>query len=479
MPFFELVKFRIKQAIVGEKPRGLLRFLAPDFLVGFFLGISSEAMPARYLPFRVALVTVAVALFTSLAETRKFFFSGGDIEQFYFVQPTASARLSSVSGLIVLNVATAAAIFIPAAIASPFALIYPVRMLGWLLLSVFAAVSLNFALLILLALLPRVAANRGLTLLQVLMALFLLAAFQLSVRIEVAIHFAWLMPTSVALFILTSVLFAVFPFSDSLVVKFSEDGSSSLADFFAVAERLKRPFFIRSAEEEAGFMFFLANLFRSSSFRLSTIGVAATPVMVALYWSMQRVRFMRFNLLPGLLDANLAAPLASIAVSGVLVFYFLSQGVLSSKEHDARWLFESRRELDAGRFVLGVRKGLLASVHLPVTLLVFLVSLFSNTLVVSAIAAVTYYSLVHVSASWFSIMQRRFPFSVPFTRLGVTETVNLIFMIAYSLLVAVVLFAAYGNVGKLLMVNLLAFILVGILESFSVGIVNKRVKLGV
>lgn len=437
MSVIALIKFRINQAIAGERPRGLLKFLAPDFLVGFFLGISSDGIPARYFPFRVALVTVGVALFMSLAETRKFFFSGGDMEQFYFVQPTASARLSSVSGLIFLNLAISAAIFVPAVVLSPVAVTHPIQMLAWLLLSACTAISLNFLLLILLALLPREAANRALTLLQVLMALVLLAAFQLSARFKLSVHYAWLMPSSAGLFLLTSVLFAAFPFSESLVSKFSENGSASLADLFGVVERLKRPLLIRSGGEEAGFMFFLANLFRSSSFRLSTIGVAATPVMVAVYWSMQRVRFMRFDLFPDLLSADFVAPIASITVSGILVFYFLSQNVLSSRDHDARWLFESRKDLDAGRFVLGVRKGLLISVHVPVTILVFLVSMFGNTLPVSLITAATYYSLVHVAASWFSITQKRFPFSVPFTRIGLTETASLIFMLAYSFLVTV------------------------------------------
>lgn len=479
MSIITLVKFRIRQTIAGERAKGLLKFLAPDILVGLFLGISSEGIPVQYFPFRIMLVTVGICLFTSLAETRRFFFSAGDMEQFYFVQPTASSRLASVSGMIFLNLAIATSVFIPVIVVSPVGMAQPLEMIGWLLLSTCLSVSLYFVLLFLLSLLPDKGANRTLTVLQVLMALFLLAAFQLSARMELSVHTMWLIPFSVALLAITTFLFLAFPFSEKLVMKLGWNSSVSVTDLFAASERVKKLLMIHSADEEAGFMFFLANLFRNSSFRLSTIGVAGTPVMVAVYWSMQRIRLMRFNLFSGFFSPDFVAPIGSLVVSGIVVYYFLSQNILSSRDHDAVWMFKARKDFNKGRFVLGVRKGLLIIVHVPVTLVILLVSLFANPPLAAFAAAATYYFLVHVAISWFSAMQRRFPFSVPFAPLGVAETLNLLFMLAYSFLAIVALFAAYGNAGSLLTMNLFAFILIGILEYFSVGIVNRRVKLSV
>lgn len=478
MSIIELAKFRVKQTIAGERSRGLLKFLAPDILVGLFLGLSSDGMSPQYLPFRAALVTVGISLFTSLAETRRFFFSAGDVENFYFVQPTASSRLASVSGMIFINLAIAAAVFVPVTLVSSVGMARPVEMIVGLLLSACISVSLYFILIFILSSLPPKGMNRMLTVLQVLMALMLLAAFQLSPRMEVFVNSAWLIPLCIGMLALTAFLFSVLPFSENLVSKLGHKDTASAADLYAAAERIKKFLFIRSSDEEAGLMFFLANLFRNSSFRLSTIGVAGTPIMVAVYWSMQRIRFMRFSPFYGYYNPDFVAPIASLVVSGIVVCYFLSQNVLSSRDHDAVWMFESQKGFDTGRFVLGVRKGLLITVHVPVTLLILLVSLFANPPLVAVATAATYYFMVHVAVSWFSVMQKRFPFSVSFAPLGVTETVNLLFMFAYSFLVIVVLFGAFGKPGKLLMVNLFAFILVGVLEYSSVGIVNRRVKLG-
>lgn len=478
MSFISVAKFRIKQAIAGEKPRGLVKFLAPDLIVGFFVGVSSDETRPEYFPLRLSLVALGVALFTCLAETRRLFFSGGDLERFYFVQPTVSSRLGTASGVIFLNAAVNAAIFIPAIVASPLGREQPLQMVVWLLLTILASVSAYLVLLFFVAFLPHKAADRTLTVLQAVMALVLLAAFQLSARLDFALDPVRILPVSAGLFLVTSAVFSVFPFSENLISKLSENVSSAFADVFTIAERVKKLLLIRSDEEEAGFMFFIANLFRSSGLRLSTIGVAATPVMVAIFWSMQGARFTRFNSYLGFRDPNFIAPIASLTVSGVLIFYFLCQNIVSSRDHDAIWLFKSHRDFNTGQFVMGVRKGMLVTVHLPVTALIFLVSLFTNTFAGSLMTAITYYFLVHVAASWFSVMQKRFPFSVPFAQLAVTETANLVFMLAYSMVVSVALFLSYGSLGQFLLLNLFAFILVSIIEYSSVGIVNKRVKLG-
>ena len=78
MSVFSIIRFRIKQTISGEKSRGILKFLAPDILIGLFLGVSPDGSRAEYFCLRAAVVATGVALFTSLAETRRFFFSGGD-----------------------------------------------------------------------------------------------------------------------------------------------------------------------------------------------------------------------------------------------------------------------------------------------------------------------------------------------------------------------------------------------------------------
>ncbi len=479
MSVFSIIRFRIKQTISGEKSRGILKFLAPDFLIGLFLALSPDATLAGNFQLRMAIVAAGVGLFTALAETRRFFFSGGDIERFYFVRPTASSRIASVSAIIALNFLTVAAVFIPALLLYPGGAGFIARGIPWLLVSICSSASVYLLLMFAVASVPAGIANRALTSLQVIMALVLLATLQLSARVGMSLDAVPILSTVVLIFLALSVLFAVFPFSEMLVDKLGRESTGSIADLVGITERLKKPLLIHNEEETAGFMFFLSNLLRNSQFRLSTIAVAGTPVMVAIYWSMQRLPFMRFGPIYRNVSPDFIAPLTSIVVSGIVVQYFLSQNVLSSRDHEAGWLFRISGEFDTGKFVLGVRKGLLICVHVPVTILVFLASLFTNPPVVAVTVAATYYFVVHVAASWFSIAQRRFPFSVPFTPLGVPETVNLVYMLAYSLLATMALIFAYGSAGKLLMVNILAFILTGVLEFSSVVIVNNRVKPGV
>ncbi len=474
-----LVRLKLKQIIGGEGARGLIKFLAPDLLIGIFLAISSSGMDPESFPVRVAIVSACVLLFTSFAETRKFFFSGGDLENFYFLQPTALSRLASASGLLFLNLAVAGAIFLPLFIILPVVRSYPGEMMIWYVSSVFLSLSVYFILLFPVALLPVAAANRALTLLQVAMALCLLATFQFTANLVASLDALVFLQIATTLFAATFFLFAVFPISESMVLKLNGNIAGSATDLLAVVERLRKPALARSVEEQAGFMFFLANLFRNSSFRLSTVGVAGTPVMVAVYWSMKDVPFLGFSNFPGFVTANQVAPIASLAVSGVIVYYFLAQNMLSSRDHEAKWQFEICGEFDRGKFVLGARKAFLLFVHIPVTALVFAILMFSNGLAASLVTAVTFYSVGHVAISSYSVMQKRFPFSVPYTRIGATETITLLFMLGYSVAVTILLFVDYGSLGSLLKVSLFAFILVGIIEYYSVGIVNKRVKIGV
>ena len=119
MSVFSIIRFRIKQTISGERSRGILKFLAPDIFIGLFLVISPDSTRVEYFSVRVAIVATGVALFTALAETRRFFFSGGDIERFYFVRPTVSSRIASISGMLVLIFLIVAAVFVPALLLSP------------------------------------------------------------------------------------------------------------------------------------------------------------------------------------------------------------------------------------------------------------------------------------------------------------------------------------------------------------------------
>ena len=479
MSVFSIIRFRIKQTISGERSRGILKFLAPDIFIGLFLVISPDSTRVEYFSVRVAIVATGVALFTALAETRRFFFSGGDIERFYFVRPTVSSRIASISGMFVLIFLIVAAVFVPTLLLSPGGFRFIASGIPMMVASVCASTSIYFLLIFILALVPAGAANRALTFLQIFMALALLATFQLSARVDFLADPMVLILAALLLFFSLAILFVLLPFSERLVEKLGYESEGSIADLVGIVERIKKPLLIQSDEEKAGLMFFLSNLFRSSQFRLSTIGVAGTPVMVAVYWSMQRLPLMSFDPFRHYFAPNYIAPVASLVVSGIVVQYFLSQNVLSSRDHEAGWVFKVRRKFDSGKFVLGVRKGLLLFVHVPVTILVFVASLFTNPPAIAFAVAATYYFMVHVAASWFSVAQRRLPFSVPFTPLGAPETVNLVFMFVYSFLVTMALIFAYGSTGKLLMVNLLAFILIGVLEFSSVAIVNKRVNAGV
>jgi hypothetical protein len=207
--------------------------------------------------------------------------------------------------------------------------------------------------------------------------------------------------------------------------------------------------------------------------------MAATPVMVAIYWTLRGFHFIILNVSGILPRAEFAAPIGSLVASGVMVHYFLSKSLLGSKDHDAAWLFDANPRFSSGKFVKGVRKGFLVIVHVPMTMAVFIVIIHQASFLGSMLTALTFYLLTHVAVSFFSIMQKNLPFTMPFTQTESTGMTDLIFMIAYSFLIIFVLFMSYCKIENLLMLNLFAFILVGILEFSSVEIIDKRLKVGV
>lgn len=474
-----LLRLKLKQTIWGDGLRGILKFLAPDFLVGLFLALSAGGFDEIHFPDRVALVATGVALFTLIAETRKLFFSGGDVEDFYFVRPTLSYRISSALVILVIGALVLLSIFLPVIFfsASGQALMGKIGLA--FLTSLCISISVFFFVLFVVSWFSPKVSNPLLTFLQLAMALLLLAVFQLSSGVDLPFGSGSPFVVSAAVLFIAFFLFGAFPFAERLSSRLNVKDSSSRHDMASLVSGIRRLLMFRSSEEEAGFMFYATTLLRNPSFRLSTVGVAATPVMVALYWSMQGARFMYFHMYPGLVSSDFVAPLISLVVSAVLVHYFLSQNVLSSVDHEAAWLVRTAGDFNVGRFVLGIRKALLVTVQIPMTALVFFVLAFENPISVTVASVVTFYLLSHVAVSWFSVMQKDLPFSLPFTRIGAIEAVNLVFMVLYSMLVSVILYFSYGQPEKLLMVNILAFILIGLLEFFSTRIVNKRVKLSV
>ncbi len=474
-----LLNLRLKQTIRGEGFRGLLKFLAPDFLVGFFLALTAEGFQDGSFPGRVAIVSFGVALFTLVAETRRLFFNGGDVEGFYFVQPGYIFRMSSAMAIVLLGIMVSMSIFLPVIVFSGIGIVVFQKLAIAFAASSCASVSTYLIILFLMSALSDKFANVALTVTQLIMALVLLALFQLSAGFRMGFGSAGSALSQGLILAVLLFLYGLYPFAERLSSRFSWNYAASRFDLVRIAGKVKDFLLIRSGEEEAGFMLFVSNLMRSSSFRLSAIGIAAMPVMVAVYWSMQGVHFMMFDVVEGFFSSNLVAPFVSLVVSAVLVHYFLSQNVLSSVDYEASWLVRTSGEFDCGRFVLGVRKAMLVTIHVPMTLVVFFVLIFGNSLLVAALCAVTFYLLSHVAASWFSVMQRKLPFSLPYTRIGAIETVNLSFMLIYSMLVSVALFVSFGRPEKLLAVNLTAFILVGVLEQFSIKMVNRRVRPGV
>lgn len=109
-------------------------------------------------------------------------------------------------------------------------------------------------------------------------------------------------------------------------------------------------------------------------------------------------------------------------------------------------------------------------------IVIFFIILSTESFVPAMLSALTFYFLTHVAASWFFIIQKRLPFSLPFTQIGSTELFSMVSMFVYSFLVIIILYFSYGNLENLLIVNAFGFILVSLLEVFFVKIVNNRVK---
>lgn len=490
---YSILKLRIKQVVGPFAGGSILKFLAPDFLVGLFIALSNgnnaETNSATLLDLnysvRLWAVSVGISLFTSIVETRKLFFVGGEVEDFYFIQPTKISRFASLLATMLLDLAVIFSVVVPSLLfVSPdpasLARIMAVSVSAFLISSTLYLIIVSF-----ISLLPKRIANSSLTFVQILAALILLSVFQLPLfsenlfdlgdRSQISEIFFLI---SCVLFLFSIIMFLFFPIQENLISNFKERESSSVANLLSVIEKCRKFLFVRSNEEEAGLLFFCSNLLRNQSFRLSTIGTAATPIMVAVYWSLRGFHFVGFGLPGGFMVAELVAPLASLVVTGILAHYFLAQTLLSSKDYDAAWLFSVNPQFRSGKFVSGIRKGLLTTVHIPVTIVIFLVAFNRDTFLESLIAALTFYFLTHVAVSFFSMVQKTLPFTLPFTQIISSGAIDLIFLFAYPIVVTFALFICYGGTESLLMLNLFAFILVCVLEFLSGRIIDKRIKLG-
>lgn len=474
-----MLRLRLKQVIGSFAAGALFKFLAPDFLAGIMMALSIGNRADASFAARVGVVACGIALFTLIVETRKLFFTGGDVEDFYFVQPTRISRFASLSTIIILDFVVILIAVIPSVLLVSFDSELLAKILSATVLAVYLSTSTYLVVVFFISSLSKRVTNSSLTIIQILMALILLAVFQLPSVTENSFQLNSTHLIYGTLLLASGILFLVFPFQEKLVSKLREYGSASNTNLVLATERLRKVIFVRSSEEEAGFLLFLANIFRGRSFRLSTIGTAATPVMVSVYWVLRGFHFVRFDMSGELLTSGFVAPIASLVTTGILVHYFLSQSLLGSMDHDAVWLFDTAPGFSFGKFVRGVRKSLLVAVQVPMAIAIFIVIIQRDNFVESALTALTFYALTNIAACFFSMMQKNLPFTLPFTQLRSRGVIDLIFVFIYSLIVTFALLASYGNIGKLLMLNLFAFILVGIIEFFSPGIIDRRMRLNV
>ncbi len=477
-----LLRLRLKQAVGDLGSKAVFRFLAPNVLIGICMAISMVNGPDSGFKFRLGSVACGVALFILVAETRRIFFSGGDIEHFYFVQPTKISRLASILAVFALDVAVILSVFVPSLI-----MVIPVSgSLTGVVLACIVAVCASSACYLLVvfavASLPEQAADISLTILQVFMVLVLLAVFQLPLGTG-PVNGSLVLTFSCLLFLASWAIFLLLPIQEHLIPKLNRHDLGTRLDFVSLVERMKRFMLIRSKEEEAGSIFFLSNLLRNSSLRLSTIGIAATPIMVAIYWSMKGVRFLNFDAVSMLFPAESVAPISSLIASGILVHYFLSQNLLSSKDHEAKWMLSefmfanhAHDGSGVGKFMLGFRKSFLLTVHVPMSVLVFCVIFAKESFLSAFVSALTFYLLTHVAASWFFTFQKRLPFTLPFTQIGSVDFLGMLSMFVYSFLAIIVLYFCYGSLQSIIAMDFIAFVLIGVLEMFSVKLVNHRVK---
>lgn len=476
---YSVLKLRLKQAIGSFAPGALFKFLAPDLLAGIMMTLSFGNRTDARFAVRVGVLACGIALFTLIVETRRLFFTGGDVEDFYFVQPTGISRFASLSTIIILDLVVILIAVIPSVLLFSFDTELLARILSAAVLAVCLSTTIYLGVLFFISSLFGRFANSTLTVIQILMALTLLAMFQLPSVSENSFQLNSARLIYGTLLLVSAILFLVFPFQEKLVSMLREGGSASNTNLVLATERLKKIVFVRSSEEEAGFLLLLANIFRSRSFRLSTIGTAATPVMVSIYWVLRGFHFVRFDMSGGLLTSGFVAPIASLVTTGILVHYFLSQSLLGSMDHDAVWLFDAAPGFSFGKFTRGVRKSLLVAVQVPTTIAIFIVIIQRDNLVESASTALTFYALTNIAACFFSMMQKHLPFTLPPTQVRSAGVIDLIFLVVYSFIATFALLVSYDNIGKLLMLILFAFILVGVMESISPGIVDKRMRLNV
>jgi len=476
---YSVLKLKLKQVIGLFGPVSVLKFLAPDFLLGAFMALSMGNKIIQDFEMRAGAVICGIALFTLIVETRKLFFSGGDLEDFYFTQPTMISRFANLSTIMLLDLTIILSVMLPVVFLTFSDPEFLMEAMSISLSAFCISIMSYLVLLLLLASLPAKIADFFLTIIQIIMALILLVVFQLPFILKSLFKFVDMPLAPYVMILAACVLFLIFPFQEKLLSRFKDDETRYGKDMTQIIERARKILFIKSDEEEAGFLFFVSNIFRNRSFRLSTIGIAATPVMVTIYWILRGFHFVKFGLYPGLVGSEFVAPLASLITSGIIVNYFLSQNLLSSKDHEGSWVFKFNHEFSAGKFVLGIRKSLLLMVHIPMTFVIFLVIIQRDSLFESSIAALTFYFLTHIAISFFSIMQKDFPFTLPFTKIGSQGVIDLTFLLFYSFLITFALFISCVKVERLLALNLIAFILVEVLEIFSVGIIDKRLKLSV
>ena len=471
-----VLKLKLKQTVGSIDLGSIMKFLAPDFLVGLFMALASANRFDPNFVSRVGVVSCGIALFTLIVETRKLFFSGGDIEDFYFVLPTIISRFASFFSIVILNSAVIGSILLPLVIVIRPETELLFELMSISLSAIFLSSSTFFALASVIALGPGRIANITLTILQIAFALVLLAVFQIPSLAAIFPVTGNTLVLSLVSFMVVGSIFLIFPFQEKLIANLKEREFSSRSDFLSLIEKTGKIFFMKEDEEEAGFLFFLTQISRNHSFRLSAIGTAATPVMVAIYWILRGEHFINIHPRHFFFTAGSIAPLASLVTSGILVHYFLSQSLLASRDYEASWIFKAAPAFSFGKFVFGIRKAFSITVHFSMTVAVFIVAIQQDSIVESLLTAVTFYFLVHVSFSWFLSVQKDLPFSVPFTQIGTRGIVDLIFMICYSILVTFILFISYGSVRNLLLVNLFAFILIRMFDLFSVGIIDKRMK---
>jgi hypothetical protein len=487
--FFNFLKVRVKQA-VGEFGFGaVIKFLAPDFLTGIFLSFSFAQGAEYFFLLKVGLLSSLVSMFTLLIETRRLFFSGGDLENFYFVQSRKLSRVVSLSAIFSLSSALVSAVLVPAALLCPLSSYSFSGLVFMLPVAAFFSATVYLLIISTLSLLPSRIANGTLIILQTLMALLLLVVFQLSIS---GSYFRRIVPISqntgpiadaivlgivVTGFVLASFLFFVFPFQEVLISKLNEFGSAVLTDMLSLSKRLKNFVWIRNGEEEAGFLFFIAQIFRNQSIRLSTIAIVAMPIMVTAYWSVRGADFIGVDAEFISFRPTSIAPFASLLVSGIMASYFMNQNFLSASDYEAKWILETYSCVKLSKFMIGFRKAFWIVVQVPTSLLVFFVIVLKEPFLSGALITLTFYLFTYLAAMWFFVTQKRLPFSLPFVQIGPLDFLGIASVLVYSFLVSIVIYFSYGNVEKILTADLFALVAIGFLKVLTVKIACRRLKL--